>query len=169
MNNPGIISPGPSPYYELFGYNPIADAVGQWKYEEGYIKEPPKLVEKKASKEELVEAPKKEQFLSEWQSYIPKIKMGSKPKVSQERLAALQEDARTANDPEEAFFAYKRICEMTISQSEAWKKLLSIAQSQYKEIVPTLCAQILRYVKQKELRNEAKVVLLSGRSLTQSA
>lgn len=162
--------------YELFGYNPLADALHQALLEIQGNQPAQKMPveEKRPVQEEEIQVkdekppvkaePQKPKELSpELRKLIPNIKPAGKRTTERVDISVLRKQANKAlmeeNNPREAILNLKRICEITVRDRDDWNRLLSLARQYYAEIVPELCKKILIHVTDRKMRLQARGIL----------
>lgn len=162
--------------YELFGYNPVADAFRQALLEiqssqpvqeiavDEKIEVKEEEIQVKDEKPPVKAEPQKPKELSpELRKFIPNIKSAGKRSTEHVDISTLRKNANKAlkekNNPAEAILNLKRICEITVRDRGDWDRLLSLARQYYAEIVPELCRKILLHVSDRKLILQAKGIL----------
>jgi len=162
--------------YELFGYNPLADACRQAlldiqsskPQQEIPVEEKVTVEKEKISFEEekppvKAEPQKPKELSPELRKFIPDIKAGVKRCTKYVDISTLRRNANIAlkeqNNPSAAILNLKRICETTVRDPDDWNRLLSLAKKYYAEIVPELCRIILIHVRDRKLILQARGIL----------
>lgn len=154
---------GPHSEYQLFGYNPIADAVTE---ELDALNFNAAAVVKYVFDQEKLPAQ-----VYEARKFIPYIKLRSVTPNDFRLGNTWRNQAYSAISGQhflDAMLYFKKVCELPNSSESDWHNLLTLAQNHYQQIVPQLCERILKYVNDNVLKNRAKT-LLNNRGTTVQA
>lgn len=145
---------GPHSEYQLFGYNPVADAVAEELDALNY--NAVAIVNYVFDQEKLPAQ------VYEARKFIPYIKLRSVTPGDFHLGNTWRKEAYSAISGQhflDAMLYFKKVCELPSSSESDWHNLLTLAQNHYHQIVPQLCKRILKYVNSDKLKNRAITLL----------